>query len=275
MRIATMKITLLWMSLVMVVLFFTSSTHARIDEKSLVGMWLFDVEDDVIEDKSGNCNDGAIVGQAKWVDGKFGGALEFEGAGHVSVPDSDSLDMTGAVTVMFWFATEKKMAVFGDRQAVVGKHYLEYEVGIYPAGGIHTYTNDGTGGGYDEGINTAIAGKLPDGDADWDLGKWYHMAWTLDETHETVYVNGVLIGEFDKPNEGTQAQAHTLEIGRRQAGSLPFVGIVDEVAIFNVALDQEDVQEAFERGLEEALGMAAVFPADKLAATWGQIRNSE
>lgn len=272
MRNTAIKTTLLWMSLVVIVLFFTSSTHARIDEKSLVGMWLFDVEDDVIEDSSGNGNDGAIVGQADWTDGPFGGALEFEGGGHVSIPDSDSLDMTESVTVMFWFANEKKMAAFEDRQAVVGKHYLEYEVGIYPAGAMHTYTNDGTGGGYDEGINTGIAGKLPDGDGDWEIGKWYHMAWTLDGRQETVYVNGVLIGEFTKPNEGTQAGSHTLDIGQRQGGSLPFTGAVDEVAIFNVALEQEDIQAAFERGLLDALGRTAVFPVDKLATTWGQIR---
>jgi concanavalin A-like lectin/glucanase superfamily protein len=275
MRNTAIKMTLVCISIALFGLFLANSSYAIIDAKSLVGMWLFNDEDDIAEDKSGNGNDGELMANPEWVDGKFDGGLEFDGSNYVVVPDSDSLDMTDAVTVMFWFATDKKMGPFDDRQAVVGKHYLEYEVGIYPAGAIHTYTNDGTGGGYDEGINTGIAGKLPDKDADWELGKWYHLAWTLDGTHETVYVNGVLIGEFDKPHEGTLAQAHTLEIGRRQAGSLAFVGIVDEVAIFNVALEQEDVQEAFERGLEEALGMAAVFPADKLATTWGQIRRSE
>lgn len=273
MKITAMKMILVYINIAAVGLFSANSSYAIIDAKSLVGMWLFDEDDDIVEDKSGNGNDGTLMGRPKWVDGKFGGGLEFNGSNYVMVPDSDSLDMTDAVTVMFWFATDKKMGVFEDRQAVVGKHYLEYEVGIYPAGAIHTYTNDGTGGGYDEGINTSISGKLPDKDADWGLGKWYHLAWTLDGNHETVYVNGVLIGEFNKPHEGTQAQSHTLEIGRRQGGSLAFIGIVDEVAVFNIALEQEDVQEAFERGLEEALGMTAVFPADKLATTWAAVRD--
>lgn len=272
MKILVMKKILAYISIAVASLFLVSPSYSRIDPKSLVGMWLFDVDEDIAEDKSGNGNDGTLMGKPKWVKGKFGGALEFNGSNYVVVPDSDSLDMTDSVTVMFWFATDKKMVVFEDRQAVVGKHYLEYEVGIYPSGGIHTYTNDGTGGGYDEGINVGIAGKLPDKDADWELGKWYHLAWTLDGVKETVYVNGVLIGTFNKPHKGTKAQEHTLEIGRRQGGSLPFVGMIDEVAVFNVALTLEDIQEIYERGLEAALGMTAVFPADKLSTTWGQLR---
>jgi len=272
MKTAT-KITLVWVSLISIGLFFITPGYAIIDSASLVGLWLFNDldEGDIAEDTSGNGNDGELMGKPEWVDGRFGSGLEFNGSNYVAVPDSDILDMTDTVTVMFWFATDKKMGVFEDRQAVVGKHYLEYEVGIYPAGAIHTYTSDGAGN-YDEGINTIIAGKLEDGDADWEVGKWYHMAWTLDGKHEIAYVNGVLIGEFDKPNEGTRAGIHKLEIGRREGGTLSFTGLIDEVAVFNEALEQEDIQIAFERGLEEALGISAVFPVDKLATTWGQIR---
>jgi len=44
---------------------------------------------------------------------------------------------------------------------------MEYEVGIYPAGQIHTYTSD-LAASYDEGIMTTISGKLPEKDTDWD-----------------------------------------------------------------------------------------------------------
>ena len=43
-----------------------------------VGIWLFDEgKGNTAADTSGNGNDGAITG-AKWAEGKFGGALEFE-----------------------------------------------------------------------------------------------------------------------------------------------------------------------------------------------------
>ena len=76
--------------------------------------------------------------------------------------DSDSLDIEEQVTVMFWVSTSKKMnegARWADRQVVVGKHYKEYEVGIYDTGNIHTYTSN-LADGYDEGIFASMADKV-------------------------------------------------------------------------------------------------------------------
>ena len=263
---------LVWMSSVMVGLFFAGSSYSKVDPATVAGLWLFDEDDDdVAEDLSGNGNDGTLRGDPDQVKGKFGAALEFDGIDdYVNCGNSDSLLMTDQVTVAFWFRTNKKMVAFADRQAVVGKSYLEYEVGIYPGGCIHTYTNDGTGGGYDEGISAYMREEL--GENDWKLDKWYHVAWTLNGKHEIVYVNGVNIGEFNKPNEGTKEGIHNLEIGRREAGSLLFNGAVDEVVIFNVALEQADIQDIMNKGMEKVLGLTAVSPSDKLATTWATIK---
>ena len=93
-----------------------------------------------------------------------------------------------------------------------------------------------------------MEGKLPDGDADWE-GKWFHVAWTLDGTHEIAYVNGVNIGEYDKAHEGTQPGNHTLDIGQRQGGGIPVVGAVDEVIVLKTVLEIEDIELAYEQGL--------------------------
>jgi len=86
-------------------------------------------------------------------------------------------------------------------------------------------------------IMTSISGKLPDKDADWEIGKWYHVAWTLEENHEIAYVNGIQLGEHNKANAGTRPGTHPLEIGRRVGGSIPLTGAVDEVIVLNVALE--------------------------------------
>ena len=252
-------------SFILLSLMFVGTSYAAIDPGTCVGLWLFDEgTGDAAEDSSGNNNHGTLMNGPTWVDGQFGGALEFDGAdAYVEVAHADSLTMTSEITVAFWFRTGKQMVEFGDRQAVVGKHYLEYEVGIYPAGAIHTYTSDGADG-YDEGINCAIVEEL--GEDDWALDKWYHLAWTLNGNHEIVYVNGVNVGEYDKANNDTKPGDHTLEIGRRQGGSLPFTGAVDEVAIYNVALGEEDINVIMQ-GLT-----TAVFPSGKLTTTWGDIK---
>jgi len=258
--------TIVCLSFIVIGLIFVAQSSAKIDPETCVGAWFFDDgKGDTARDLSGKGNDGLLISKPKWVEGKFGRALEFDGSNYVEVPHADSLTMTNEITVAFWFRTDKKMPAFGDRQAVVGKHYLEYEVGIYPNGGVHTYTSNGAGG-YDEGINVSKGG------GDWTLKEWYHLAWTLDGKHEIVYVNGINIGEFNKPNEGTRPGPHTLDIGRRQGGSLPFEGVVDEVAVFNAVLSEEDILDCMDKGLERALGFSAIEPSGKLTTTWGQIK---
>lgn len=253
---------------------FVNYSFAKIDPKTMVGLWLFDEgKGNTAADSSGNGNDGFLKGNTKWVKGQFGSAVEFAGTDWVEVPDSDSLDMNKQITVMFWVKTSKVMKdMWADRQAVVGKHYLEYEVGIYMQGQIHTYTKNpnGAADAYDEGIMASIAGKLPTKEADWELNKWYHIAWTLDKRHEIAYVNGVKIGEYDKANEGTKPGMHTLDIGRRQGGGIPVTGAVDEVAIFNVPLSEEDIKLASEKSLKS--GGLAVSPLKKLTTTWANIK---
>ena len=265
------RLTAFCTTFIFISLILSGMSFARIDPETCVGLWLFDEgKGDTTKDSSGNGNDGTLVSKPKWVkDGPFDNAMEFNGGSYVEVPHADILTMTEEITVAFWFRTDKKMGVFEDRQAVVGKHYLEYEVGIYPNGGIHTYTSDGAGG-YDEGINCSIAGKLPEGD--WILDEWYHLAWTLDGRHEIVYVNGINVGEYDKAHEGTKPGAHTLEIGRRQGGSLPMNGAVDEAAVFNVVLKEDDIIDCMEKGMLRALGIEAVFPSGKVTTTWGEIK---
>jgi hypothetical protein len=270
---AIMRVVYLCVSLI-VCLFFSNVGYSEINPANIAGMWLFDEgSGDVVSDSSDNGNNGAFMGDPQWINGKFGKALEFDGDDYIAVPDSDSIDMNEHLTVMFWVRSDKEMLdMWADRQAVIGKHYLEYEVGIYMDGQLHTYTNDGTGGGYDEGIMASIGGKLPGKEADWE-DNWLHVAWTLNGAHEIAYVNGVKVGEYDKAHEGTIPGTHTLEIGRRQGGGIPTVGIVDEVIVLRTVLEQEDIEFAYKKGLEAALGLMAVLPNEKLITTWGDVKN--
>jgi hypothetical protein len=272
MKVVKTRIILIWVSLVVIGLFFAGVSYAAIDPGTIAGLWLFDEgSGDVAADSSGNGNDGAFMGDPTWISGKFGNALEFDGDDYVSVNDSDSLDMTDQITVMFWFRTDKAMAdMWADRQVVVGKNYVEYEVGIYMEGQIHTYTSDGAAD-YDEGVMASMSEEL--GEAEWELGKWYHVAWTLNGQHEVAYVNGINIGEHDKAHANTLPGDNPLEIGERVGGSLPVTGAVDEVVILNVALEETDIQDAMNRGMGTVLGgLTAVSPADKLATAWGDVK---
>jgi len=53
----------------------TTSIQAKVDPGIVVGLWLFDKDGDTT-DVSGNGHDGKVEGNVKWVDGKFGKAVE-------------------------------------------------------------------------------------------------------------------------------------------------------------------------------------------------------
>ena len=57
-----------------------------------------------VKDLSGHENHGTLQGltKPKWVDGKSGKALSYDGQGYVEVPHDDSLSLTGPHTISYW-----------------------------------------------------------------------------------------------------------------------------------------------------------------------------
>ena len=63
--------------LLSMLLFINSSLHSA----KLLGQWLFDEGNGKkLKDSSGQDNHGETIGKASWVNGKFGKALELDGA---------------------------------------------------------------------------------------------------------------------------------------------------------------------------------------------------
>ena len=89
-----MKVRLFWIGVV--VLFMTSmlavSSYAVLDPETVVGIWKFDEgKGNTAKDASENGNDGTLTNKPKWVDGKFGKALELDGSSFVDMGNDESL----------------------------------------------------------------------------------------------------------------------------------------------------------------------------------------
>ncbi|MCD6508655.1 LamG domain-containing protein, partial [Candidatus Poribacteria bacterium] len=105
--------------------------------------------------------------------------------------------------------------------------------------------------------------------------EWIHFAATYNADEKSnqlkVYVNGVFSGSSTRPGK-VAPTTNPVEIGRWGGGSY-FVGIIDEAAIFNVALTDKDIQTVMESGLQKIIsGQLAVEPSGKLTTLWGEIK---
>ena len=219
----------------------------------LVALYLFDDKTgDVVKDLSGNGNDGALQGDVKWVDGKFGGGLEFNGAdAFVEIPNSDSLALTDGLTITMWVNLNAYSTAGGTG---VTKE-SSYKAGTQNQ---KTMMFRATTAGGDWG-NNVVAGKsaIP-------LAEWHHVAATYDAASgdAIVYLDGKEDGR-EKFSGEIVPNTDVVWIGR---GMAPFFdGIYDEVAIWNTPLSPDEIITAMNT-------LSAVEPAGKLASTWGRTK---
>ena len=251
-------------SSVTVFLLITLPCLAEIDPKSITGMWLFDEgKGGVATDSSEHGNDGEIHG-AKWVDGKFGKALEFDGASNwVEVPHSNTVGFKAGVsfTITCYFKGTK---VAG---ALVGKNYEDTSQALpwyllWNGGGdnkVTLYLRD-----------SASTSFRADGTTEIGDDKWHFVVGRADAStgKASIWIDGKMESETDfNEKDGYGTGEGVFHIGRHYDRYTN--GIIDDVALFNVALEEEDIKALMDDGVETA---AAVEPVNKLTTTWGRIK---
>ena len=257
-----------FVSLVGIFLLIALPGLAKIDPDSITGMWLFNEgKGNTATDSSGNGNDGEIHG-AKWVDGKFGKALEFNGTDNwVEVPHSDTVGFKGGTCHSRSPAISRGPEVAG---ALVGKNYEDTSQ-VLPwyllwNGGadnkVTLYLRDGASTSFRANGITEIGDD-----------KWHFVVGRADADagKASIWIDGKMDAEADfNTKDGYGTGEGVFHVARHYDRYTE--GIIDDVAIFNVALEEEDIKFLMENGVETA---AAVEPVNKLTTTWGRIKNSK
>ena len=211
------------------------------------------------KDQSKNGNNAQLDG-VDWVDGKYGKAIALEGDGASCglIPHNDSLIIEGEISILMWLKIDEykagEIAQPLDKATHNGGEHKTYSM-MLNQGIIHgRFGSDQNRQSYNS--PTPI-----------ELDKWEHCAVTLDADGYVVYLNGEEIAAEGVAYKFEGTNTNDLNIGcpkdRPQYG---YKGLVDELIIYSRALTATEVKQVMEGGL------VAVFPAGKLATTWGGLK---
>jgi TolA-binding protein len=210
----------------------------------LVGHWKFNESSGAVaHDSSVHENIGVFKGDPQWVAGRFGGALEFDGAGDwLDCGTHPGFEITDAVSVTAWIkvrdrgidhkiASNQDEANGGYKLAVFTNNKVEFEI----------RTSDEV-----EVLNRGVAGGT-----EIEVGVWYHVAgvYSLEDGYIRTYVNGVL----DRKLLTTQvlgASPGSLKVGCEpfSPDMYNFNGVIDDLRIYSHVIDEHGIKYLRDHG---------------------------
>lgn len=248
---------------------------------NLMAHWRFDEQRGTLAaDSSGHGNHGILHDfprhSSPWIAGRLGGGLSFKADGWtnnvVTVPDSASLNFTNGLsfTLAIWVKSRaKQIEAAGILCKGTGMGGEQYGVDICE--GTYRFYTRPAKGGPSASASSAVAPS----------GRWQHLAATFDGQARVmaIYVDGQLANSQRSP-DSLRYTTHEVSIGCRQSNetsayNLPFSGLIDDVRIYDRALNANEVRSLYDsagpwplaicnqpKGASRHVGEEVVFDAE-------------
>src|SRR5262249_52765655 len=165
---------------------------------------------------------------------RVGSGLYFDGIDdNVTVPDSNSLDLSSSFTLSAWV---NPASTFTDFRSILVKNYSYY---LYAS--VNGYCGAGNPlGGLEMGASQTVCQPSP-----LPINTWTHLAVTYNGSALTLYRNGVAVAT-SAFSGALSPTTGTLQIGASQFGEY-FKGLIDEVRIYNRALTATEIQTIYQQ----------------------------
>ena len=214
----------------------------------------------VAGDSSDNGNDGELSGNVEWAEGRINGCVQLASGSYVELPEIPVYDVTDAVSLMAWI----KIASVTTWARVIDKSQWQdngFDLAISQAthAPLFEFFVNGT-------TTQALATTTVDDD------QWHFIAGTFGNKKARIYVNGVMeqevasTGDVDiKPND----LPIRLGVEANPSKGQPYMGLIDEAAIFNSELSADEIMDIYENGVPTT---SPVDSKNSLAATWGALK---
>jgi hypothetical protein len=218
----------------------------------LVGYWSFEENTGTnVGDMSGNGNNGTWTGSGShWTTGKLGNGGSFgENDNYVSATVPQLTFNNGdEYTISAWF----KVGIPDDWQCLFEKSVIYSD--FWTDVGVRFWINF-------DGDDEEIYGRLNSGTTSIHTGyiftpnAWHHVTATMDENKKvSLYINGVFINSATNTDDLSGANNETFHIGiiDTEIGdgwSYVVNGTIDEVRIYNRALEPSEITALYNSGL--------------------------
>ncbi len=238
-------------------------TQAQLPRDELVLYMSFDdPQSNEVIDGSTSRNDGTImeasIAKGK---GKYGDAMEFKGRdNYVLIRNSESLSMADEVTIAAWVNWNDAP---GDGWLCImangtqGGPWENYGLFVNRGNRYFYFTLSAGGKGAHRVMNSGHNTTEP--------GKWTHCACTYDGNSAKIYIDGNLVNTVPHGAELT-AGDQDLRLGHRDGSNHWYNGYLDEVVVFSVALDADQVKELKNNIVD-------VKVSGKLTTVWAKVKS--
>ena len=259
------------------------TSHARLTGPELleaaVAIWTFDRternkdNDPFVEDVSGNGHDAVMVNKPALVDGQFGKAVEFNSGrkNYLEVPHHEAFDLDEAISISVWVKRPPRLQATDIAPYFILEKGGEWQHGRPTFGiALHKVFNNMFYFWYQGGFQ-GVNGIKDD--------QWHHYVVVAKdrERDPSMYIDGEL--KEVEHRDGQRVIALEPSPGRALHIGAVFPerfdswsnNTIDDLAIFNVALSQADV-ERLGKGVDNSI--FAVSPSGKLTTTWAILKQT-
>jgi hypothetical protein len=186
-------------------------------------------------------HDGILRDSPKWVKGCEGSALEFNGSNSfVDLGTSAFFDLQEEITVAAWIK---------QYDAGNGEHNPWITKGDYTFGLKHYMNNAYQFFIYDGGwysVNSPSSTR--------DNDQWHHFIGTYDGTELRLYMDGTLKARIDHEGSINIDSGYHVNLARNtEHTDRLFNGVMDEIKIFNIALNENEAKQLHQEKLTDIL----------------------
>jgi hypothetical protein len=194
--------------------------------------------------------------EPQWVEGRYGRALEFDGIDdYLEINNSEHLNFTSPFTVLAWVKPRSDIMASSIFNIIEkeGDYGLRVSWDALPRFFVDTPNCVGF---CDVSGNVSFVPEI-----------WQCVGGKYEASTVRVYLNGILVGSDSAPGFLLSSEYSMIIGGDVPPPSdpglpNPFPGAIDEVAIFNRALSDDEIQGFCSRGMESGDHSVTVFAID-------------